>query len=147
MLNTIIKISLISCIAALSIGSTIAKADTAAKFNCMLTDTMSGEKPGPQKMTFSTTTPEIFLVCDSDNVKKGEKVKSVWIATDTTNAAPANYQIDEKALDITEDANSDHVLNTKFSLSKPDKDWPAGTYRVELFVNNQLIETLKYDIS
>lgn len=147
MLNKVIKLSLISLITTLSIANTVHAAD-AAKFDCMLTDsTVAGNKPGPQKTDFMKMTPEIFLFCSSNSAKKGQIIKSVWIATDTNNAAPPNFKIDSKELAVTDDATDKHVLGTKFSLSKPDKGWPAGHYRVELYLNNDLVQSIKYDIS
>ncbi len=149
MLNKFIKLSLISLLSTFSFAvNTVHAADAAAKFNCMLTDsTVAGDKPGPHKTDFLKTTPEIYLFCSSSNAKKGQTIKSVWIATDTNNVAPPNFEIDSKKLAITDDATDKHVLGTKFSLSKPDKGWPSGHYRVDLYINDELVQSIKYDIS
>ena len=33
-----------------------------------------------------------------------------------------------------------------FSLSKPTKGWPVGKYRVEIYVNDKLADTVKFTV-
>ena len=121
-------------------------ADTGPKFDCTLTDSMVNDKVGDAKATFTTKTPKIYYVCNSDTVTKGQNVKAVWIATDTNGVAPPNYKIDEKGIDVADKLQQDQVWTGTFSLSIPDKGWPAGSYRVELYVDSKLNQTAKFDI-
>jgi hypothetical protein len=143
--NTIFVISMVfACII-----STISYADeTAPKFDCTLTDQLSANKePGEAKSTFTKTTPMIYFVCSSSNIQKSQSVKSVWIAADTHNAAPANYKIDEKTIQVPDNFTSDQTFTANFSLSKPNNGWPAGNYHVDLYVNNQLIQSMKFNVT
>lgn len=119
----------------------------APKFDCILTDTVDNAgRPGAAKNAFQQTTPLIYLICQSDQVKKGQIVKAEWIADDTHNAAPANYKIQEKSVDVSRQPTGDEVFTANFSLSKPDKGWPAGTYHVALFVDNSPLKSVNFSV-
>ncbi len=123
--------------------------DNAAKpkFDCTLTDQLSADKePGDAKDTFTKDTPTLFLVCDSDDVKSGQEVKSVWIAADTNKVAPDNYKIDEKSMKVPANMGSDQTFTANFSLSKPNNGWPVGSYHVDLSVDGQLIQSFKFSV-
>lgn len=108
------------------------------KFSCVLTDQMSADKvPGDPKDTFDTKTPEIFAVCNSKDLQKGQTVTAAWIAADTHKAAPDNYKIQEKMVDVPAEAEVGKNLTFNFSLTKPTKDWPAGRYHVDIFVDKE----------
>jgi len=139
------------CVALLVISGAIVNVGyaqtSAVKFTCTLTDQVSAtDQPGDPKNTFATNTPMIYLVCDSDNVKKSQAVKAVWIAADTNNAAPANYKIDEKSTQVPDDVASNQTYTAKFSLSKPTNGWPAGTYHVDLYVDNALNQSVPFSV-
>ncbi len=122
-------------------------ADSQSGFECTLTDQVSAnDVPGGAKESFSQTTPTIYLICDSDKVSKGEQVKATWIAVDTHDVAPANYKIDEKSLTVDKDITNDQTYTANLSLSKPDKGWPAGTYRVDLYVNDKLDKSVPFNV-
>jgi len=56
-------------------------------------------------------------------------------------AAPKNTKIAEDTVPITEEKQTG-----SFTLSRPNRGWPVGKYRVELFVNDKLAETVKFEI-
>jgi hypothetical protein len=147
MFKNVVKLSLFSCLTALALAATTARADAPPDLSCTLTDSLSGENPGPEQSSFENSTTIIYLVCTSSNIKKDTSVKAVWIATDTNKATPDNFHIQSKELRVTDDASDDNAYNGKFSLSRPDKGWPSGSYRVEVYVNYQLLQTFKFDIS
>lgn len=139
----ITSLVLISCI---SSASLFAADEAKSKFDCVLTDTMKNDKtPGDKKDTFSPTTPEIYLVCSTAAVKKGDVVKGTWVAIDTKKAAPDNYQIAEKAFTVENDSAKGQTYD--MSLSKPDKGWPVGTYKVDLYLNDKLAESFNFSVA
>jgi hypothetical protein len=91
--------------------------------------------------TFAADTPQIFAFFKTNGVQDGDKLRSVWIAEDVGDAAPANTKIDEKTLNAEGDTD-DGV----FSLSKPTKGWPVGKYRLEIYVGDELAKTVKFTI-
>lgn len=72
---------------------------------------------------------------------KGDKVRGVFIATDTGGKAPADTKVAEDTITCPED---DCV--GKFSLSKPTKGFPAGHYRLEIEWNGELVSTTEFTI-
>lgn len=124
-----------------------APAAPAPKFDCVLTDSVdSSGHPGAAKASFSGSTPMLYLICESDQVKKGQVVKTEWIADDTNNAAPNNYKIQEKSVDVSRDPAKGEVFTANFSLSKPDKGWPAGTYHAQVYIDNAPLQAVKFSV-
>ena len=78
---------------------------------------------------------------ESTGSAKGDKVRGVFIATDTGGKAPADTKVAEDSITCPED---DCV--GKFSLSKPTKGFPAGDYRLEIHWNGELVSTTEFTI-
>lgn len=125
------------------------QAQTLAKIDTTLTDKVTGnDDPVGQKDVFNKDTTMIYVTWKSDQVKRGQNIKAVWIADDTNNAAPPNYKIAEKGTAI-EDGLIGKVATYwtgKFTLSRPTAGWPLGKYHVDIYLDNQLIKTVKFSI-
>jgi len=122
-------------------------ADTQPKFDCTLTDKKADDgTPGDAKTSFAPTTPVIYLLCSSDEVKKGQSIKAAWIAIDTNNAAPANYKIAEKGMDVDKSLAEGETWDTDLSLTKPNNGWPVGSYKVELYVDGVVSDTFNFTV-
>jgi len=120
----------------LAVGSMAARADGPTVEAAIAVDTDT--KPAT---SFSTKTPKLYAFFKSTGTAKGDTFRGVWIAEDVGDAAPANTKIDESSLP----ADQDNYYGA-FSLSKPDKGWPPGKYRVEIYVNDQLATTANFTI-
>lgn len=141
------KINILAMIIASISLSFINNAYAANGFDCVLTDTVSEDgTPGDNKDTYTTTTPEIFLICDTTAVKKGDVVTGAWTAINTNNVAPNNYLIAEKEVPINDDVKEGVSSNTNLSLSKPNNGWPVGTYKVDLYLNDKLVDTYNFSV-
>ncbi len=92
--------------------------------------------------SFTADVPKIYAFWIGDGVEKGDSIRCVWIAEDVGEAAPKETKIDEATLEATKDK-----ATGSFSLSKPNNGWPVGKYRVELYVEDELVETLKFTIA
>jgi|GEM_PF-2996191 hypothetical protein len=91
---------------------------------------------------FAADAPKIYAIFSGEALKKGDKIKSVWYAEDVGDVAPKNTKIDEATVTAT---NAKETGN--FSLTKKeDNNWAVGKYRVEILVNDKLVESLKYKI-
>jgi len=102
---------------------------------------MSDNKEDKTPMTeFKTDTAEIFIFFGLENIKSGSKIKGVWIC-EKAKDIPENFKIDEASVDV---GMIDNMGN--FSLSKPNKGWPVGDYRVELYVDDKKIDERKFKI-
>ncbi len=92
--------------------------------------------------SFAPEAPQIYAFYIGQAIKAGDKLRAVWIAEDVGAAAPKGTKIDEASLVASSDNPSD-----AFSLSKPAKGWPLGKYKVEIYHNDKLAETLNFTIS
>ncbi|MBI2759399.1 MAG: hypothetical protein HYX49_12080 [Chloroflexi bacterium] len=84
------------------------------------------------KTTTTTYSPsEVFFVfADLSNIKVGSVIEAKWYAVNAT-GVDANTEINTS--DYTYESGIDYVY---FKLSTNDgSDWPAGTFRVELYLD------------
>lgn len=105
--------------------------------NLVLTDDPNTRAP---KSTFTADTPKIYVYFDIQGARGGEKIRGVWTCVKSS-AAPPNYKIDEATLDVQPPENSGN-----FSLSKPTKGWPKGDYKVDLYANTTLAQTVTFTV-
>lgn len=105
--------------------------------NLVLSDSKDSAKP---KNSFTPNTPKIFLTTAFADAPSGSKLKAVWIA-EKTQAAPPNYRIDATTLTAGAKMNK-----ATFSLSRPNAGWPQGDYRLELFINDKLVNTVRFKV-
>lgn len=97
---------------------------------------------GEPMTTFSADIPKIYARWQGETLKKGDQIRAVWVAEDVGDAAPPNYKVAETSKTATEPRS----FGT-FTLSKPNKGWPVGKYRLELYLGTELVETLRFTIS
>jgi hypothetical protein len=92
--------------------------------------------------SFSSDVPSIYAFWKGGALEAGDKIHSIWIAEDIGDAAPKDSRILEGDAKVYK-ANEDGA----FSLSRPGgKIWPLGKYRVEIYINSNLAELLKFTI-
>jgi hypothetical protein len=103
---------------------------------------VSSDPIGPFSTEFSTDTPKIYARWQGHGLRSRANVRVVWIAEDVGDVAPPNYKIDEATAVAT--APNAHGLLT---LSRPAAGWALGSYRVEFYVDNEQIETVKLKIT
>ena len=102
---------------------------------------LSDVKDGAVRKVFGPSTPQVVLTARLADVPSGSKLRSVWIA-EKTKVAPPNYEIDK-----TELTGGGAINRVTFSLSRPNAGWPAGDYRVDLFVNNKPASTVRFSVA
>lgn len=134
--------------------STVLFSQSALQIDTTLTDQYNDGSPGEAKDTFTKDTSTIYIIWKSNQLKQGQKIKSVWIAEDTHNIAPPNYKIDEAQLTLDEGLAGSiishlpgNVWNGKFTLSKPNNGWPAGKYHTDIYVDDALVKTVNFTIA
>jgi hypothetical protein len=130
-------------------------ASDAIQIDTILTDKMTADNnAGEPKDVMSPDTPAIYVFWKSDQLKDGQKLKSVWIADDTNNVAPANYKIDEATFELNKDFK-DKMLSSlpgsywggKFDVTKPTSGWPVGKYHVDIYVDDALVKTINFTVA
>lgn len=102
---------------------------------------LTSDKDGSEPMAeFKPDTPEIYLKF-SFEAPSGSALKAVWYAEEAEGVKEKNIKLDE--VEVKNEKSKDVA---SFSLSKPTKGWPVGTYRVELMVNDIPMHTEKFSV-
>jgi hypothetical protein len=91
---------------------------------------------------FTSDAPQIYAFFIGEALKAGDKITGAWIAEDVGDAAPKNTKIDEASLTAAMPTDS-----SAFSLSKPTSGWPVGQYRMDILVNDKVVESLRFTIA
>lgn len=102
---------------------------------------VSSQPAGKFETEFSSTAQNIYARWQGHELRDKAKVRAVWIAEDVGDIAPHNYKIDD-ATTIAEAPNSHGV----FTLSRPENGWAEGNYRVEFYLDEALVESVKLKI-
>ena len=98
---------------------------------------------GQASTTFSSETPQICARWQGQRLRKGAKVRAVWIAENIEigEDVPPDYKADEASA-IAESPTA----HGAFTLSRPEDGWAIGDYRAEFYVDDVLVETVKLKI-
>ena len=98
---------------------------------------MSADEAGEQRVT-SYAQDEIFYAqVDLQNAPDDTVLKAVWTAVEAQDTDP-NLYITE-----TEFTSGSDLIH--FNLSN-DNLWPTGTYKVEIYLNGTLAETIEFSV-
>lgn len=101
-----------------------------------------GKAPiGEAAKQFAAQTPKIFARWQGRGLREGAKIRAVWIAERVQDIAPPDQTIDEAT--ATANAPTGHGA---FTLSRPEEGWTSGDYRVEFYLDADLVETVKLTI-
>jgi hypothetical protein len=106
-----------------------------------LSVSVAAERFGKSTTTFRVNAPEINARWRGHRLRTGAKVKAVWIAENIGEDFPQDYKIDEAS--ATAEGPS---ARGAFTLTRPEDGWAIGDYRVEFYVDNVLVDTVKVKI-
>ena len=102
---------------------------------------LAKDRFGKPTTTFSSNTPEIYARWQGQRLRQGASVKAVWIAQNISEDLPQDYKVDEASV-----VAEAPTARGAFTLARPEDGWMPGDYRVEFYVDNVLVETLKMKI-
>jgi hypothetical protein len=114
------------------------KSDTTSK---RLSVSFANDQFGKATTTFSSGAPQIYVRWQGQRLRKGGKVKAVWIAENIGEDFPQDYKVDEASATV-ESQNAHGV----FTLARPEAGWAMGDYRVEFYVDDVFVEAAKLKI-
>ena len=97
---------------------------------------------GKPMTTFSSNTSEIYARWRGQRLRKGANVKAVWIAENIGEDFPQDYKVDE--VSVVAESPTAHGA---FTLARPKDGWALGDYRVELYVDDVLVDAVKLKIA
>ena len=102
---------------------------------------MSTDSDGKNVTTTFSSTDVFYVVADLANAPTGTKVDAKWIAVDIP-GEQANSVFKEMNY-VTDTDNFSGIVY--FELSN-DSGWPAGSYKVELYLNGALAQSLDFTV-
>jgi predicted small lipoprotein YifL len=102
---------------------------------------MSTDSDGKNVTTTFSPTDVFYVVADLANAPTGTKVDAKWIAVDIP-GEQANSVFKETNY-VTDTDNFSGIVY--FELSN-DSGWPAGSYKVELYLNGALAQSLDFTV-
>jgi|SRR5215831_5125559 len=95
-------------------------------------------KPGAEAQSFDPSDRTVYCVIVLNKAKKGVNVRYVWKAVDVEDRKDEEI----KTLEYTTNSFEKEVQgNLQFST-----EWPKGTYRVEVYINENLDKTIDYTV-
>jgi glucan-binding YG repeat protein len=98
---------------------------------------VDGFKPVNATTKFTTTTPAFYVTGDINNAPDDTVISAVWYYLDTD----SDYMIDQSQYQVEGTNNSFY-----FSLSIPDNGWPVGTYRVDLYIDDAVDQSIFFTV-
>jgi hypothetical protein len=107
-----------------------------------LTATLAKDEVGKPVVNFSSSTPKIYDRWQGHGLREQAKIRAVWIAENIGEDAPRDYTADDALATAT--APDCHGI---FTLSRPDNGWAPGDYRMDFYVDDALLETVKVKIT
>ncbi len=114
------------------------KSDATSK---RLSVTFAKDQFGQPSTVFSSATPQICMRWQGQRLRKGGKVKAVWVAENIGEDFPPDYKVDEASATV-ESQNA----HGAFTLARPEDGWALGDYRVEFYVDDVLVDAAKLKI-
>lgn len=100
-------------------------------------DQMAGDyKLAAAKTQFGPTTPYFHMVFEYEGEASGPPLLIKWIYV------PKNYLIDEVKLEMPKGSGG----YGHSDLSKPNNNWPAGEYSVQIWRNNQMMKEARFNV-
>ncbi len=98
---------------------------------------LSDSEDGGNRVTTFAQDAVFYAFADLKNAPEDTTLKAVWIAVDVEGVDP-NFVINE-----TEFTSGSNIIT--FNLSNNNL-WPAGKYRVEIYLNGKLDKTLNFEV-
>lgn len=106
-----------------------------------LTVEVSSDPAGGLKTQFKSDVANIYVRWQGHDLPEGATVRVAWVAEDVGDLVEPNFIIDE-----TESVAPTPDAGARFTLGRPPDGWAEGKYRVEFYVNDLPVETVKVTI-
>jgi len=100
----------------------------------------SDSKRGDAADSFESDTAAIYLHTEFKGVAKGSRITATWIAEKADGVAPETKVVSSDVTVGTQDNEVD------FSVTKPEKGWPPGSYRVDISVDGEVVQVGRFEI-
>jgi hypothetical protein len=98
---------------------------------------MATDETGSTRVTTYSPFDTFYAIVDLRNAPDTTNIKAVWIAVNVEGAAP-NEVIKEIS-----GTRGSGLVSFRLSLTEP---WPPGEYKVDIYLNDKLDKTLKFEV-
>ena len=102
---------------------------------------LSRKTEGPVMTAFSNVNRKIFLVFRGRPLHPGDKIRACWFVEDGGRKMPKNYKACESVLKARMP-----VTDGVSYIVRPAVGWPPGAYRVEVYVNDLPVTSMKFSV-
>ena len=119
----------------------------ASSLACSLTEMslenarMAFDQDGVNVTSTYSSTDVFYAVADLNNAPQGTVLEAKWIAVNVE-GYDANFEFQTQSLDITEETFTGTIY---FQLSN-DNGWPVGDYKVDLYLNGELKQSVTFNV-
>ncbi len=95
--------------------------------------------------TFKPTDKVMYAVAKVDGTTDTAKVRFVWTAVSVVAPGSSAEIKDHKIIESTVALDKDHnIASNKYTQ---DNDFPVGSYKVDVYLNDQLVKTAQFTVS
>lgn len=91
-----------------------------------------------QTTSYSTDSPAFYCYFDLKNAPDDTVVKGVWTLV-SADGYDSNQEIDSAEI-----TGSDETYY--FSLGGSSDPWPVGQYKIDLYLNDELVQTINFEV-
>jgi hypothetical protein len=106
-----------------------------------LTVEVSSDPAGGLKTTFKSDVPNIYVRWQGHGLPENAQIRVAWVAEDVGDLVEPNFVIDE-----TETIAPAPDASARFTLGRPPDGWAEGKYRVEFYIDDLPVETIRVTI-
>jgi hypothetical protein len=107
------------------------------------------DEPEAPTFKFHPTAPQLCVVYKSISLaaSKVKQLSASWVVLDVGDAAKPGTTIATTHRDLGSNASKPDWWSGSFTLSKPNKGWPVGRYRVYIRADTELIKSVDIEVS
>jgi hypothetical protein len=124
------------------VGAGLVLRDPSAQVTATLArDVTADARPVDETDVFSPTQDVIYLIFEVTGAREGAELRSVWYVVDVGTSSPPNSFISEAAVTLAEGTTGGN-----FNLRRGPNQWPVGDYRVELYLDGELVRAVPFSV-
>ncbi len=107
----------------------------------LLSVEISSDPAAGSQTEFRSDVPKLYVRWKGQGLPKEARVRVVWIAEDVGGLVEPNFVVDES-----ETVAASPDASARFTLARPEDGWAEGKYRLDVYLNDEIAETLRVQI-